>query len=280
MNQLKRFFVMPYLIACLVAGVHSLWHLLTDDTLSLGWLGAAIAVWPMLGFMGFLALSGRARTSQYMIVQLSAALLGAGLAAYELQYFWPSFYAFVLGLGGVCAYIFWYSTLGRGDNAQLRPGNTLPSFELEDADGQVIPSSRFLGRKTLFLFFRGNWCPLCMAQVREIADQYRELDQRGVSVVLVSPQSHEQTRKLAEKFDVPMVFCVDRDNRAAKELQILHRDGVAMGITGYGQDTVYPTVLMTDEKGTILFADLTDNYRVRPEPETFLQVLDGQTVGA
>jgi hypothetical protein len=35
-----------------------------------------------------------------------------------------------------------------------------------------------------------------------------------------------------------------------------------------------PTVIITDEQGKIIFADLTDNYRVRPEPETFLRVLD------
>lgn len=280
MNKLKRIFVMPYLLACLVAGVHSGWHLFTDEQLSLGWLGAAIAVWPMLGFMGFLAVAGRARTSQYMWLQMVAALIGAGLAAVELKYVWATFYAFGLGLGGVFAYIFWYSSLGRGANTQLTVGRPLPDFELEDVNGQTVSSRQFHGRKALYLFFRGNWCPLCMAQIREVAEQYRELDRRGVNVVLVSPQSHEQTEKLAAKFDVPMNFCVDRDNRAAAALNIVHKDGVAMGITGYGHDTVYPTVLMTDENGVLIYADLTDNYRVRPEPETFLNILDGLPAGA
>jgi hypothetical protein len=35
-----------------------------------------------------------------------------------------------------------------------------------------------------------------------------------------------------------------------------------------------PTVVVTDAGGRILFADQTDNYRVRPEPSTFLAVLD------
>ncbi len=43
---------------------------------------------------------------------------------------------------------------------------------------------------------------------------------------------------------------------------------------GYDSDTVLPTVIITDEKGKIIFVDLTDNYRVRPEPETFLQIID------
>jgi len=37
---------------------------------------------------------------------------------------------------------------------------------------------------------------------------------------------------------------------------------------------ILPTVIITDAEGKIIFADLTDNYRVRPEPDTFLKVID------
>ena len=46
-----------------------------------------------------------------------------------------------------------------------------------------------------------------------------------------------------------------------------------MELLGYDPDTVLPTVIITDASGKIIFVDLTDNYRVRPEPETFIQVL-------
>jgi len=41
---------------------------------------------------------------------------------------------------------------------------------------------------------------------------------------------------------------------------------------GYDSDTVLPTAILTDQNGVILFTDQTDNYRVRPEPDTFLRV--------
>ena len=43
---------------------------------------------------------------------------------------------------------------------------------------------------------------------------------------------------------------------------------------GYEADTVLPTAVVTDASGRILLSDQTDNYRVRPEPETFLAILD------
>ncbi|MBN49742.1 MAG: hypothetical protein CMN85_09390 [Spongiibacteraceae bacterium] len=280
MQTLKRLFVVPYLLACLLAGAHSVWHILSAEQVALAWYGAAVALLPMLGFMVYLAIVPTARTSRYMWIQLSGALLGGGLAVVELQPIVPVLYALLLGLGGVLSYIFWYSLLDRGENSVLRPGQLLPEFELEDADGNAVSSRRFQGRKLLMMFYRGNWCPLCVAQVREVAERYRELEARGVNVVMISPQPHKNTRKIAEKFDVPMQFYVDRDNRAASALQIAHKGGIALGISGYGADTVYPTVVITDEQGKILYADLTDNYRVRPEPDAFIDFLDSGVAGA
>ncbi len=115
-----------------------------------------------------------------------------------------------------------------------------------------------------------------MSQIREIAARYKELARRKVEVVLVSPQPHGHTRSLARQFDVAFHFLVDVDNRAARALGIASKGGLPAGleIMGYDRDTVLPTAILTDESGRIMFLDQTDNYRVRPEPDTFLQVLD------
>ena len=47
-----------------------------------------------------------------------------------------------------------------------------------------------------------------------------------------------------------------------------------MEILGYDKDTVYPTVLITDADGRIIYSDLTNNYRIRPEPEEFIKLLN------
>jgi len=52
---------------------------------------------------------------------------------------------------------------------------------------------------------------------------------------------------------------------------------LGMEIFGYDQDTVMPTVIIVNAEGEILFADQTDNYRMRPEPDTFLRILDEQS---
>jgi len=96
--------------------------------------------------------------------------------------------------------------------------------------------------------------------------------------VPVSSQPLSHSRKLAQKHEAPMQFMRDPGNSAAKQLGIAHHFGTPMGLQalGYGNDTAMPTVIITDPDGTILFADETDNYRIRPEPELFLEIIRGQ----
>jgi peroxiredoxin len=160
-------------------------------------------------------------------------------------------------------------------NDKLVGGAPLPDFEAEDLDGTTGRAADLRGRTVLFMFYRGNWCPFCMAQVREITGRYRELSARGVELVLVSPQPTELTERVAGIYKVSARFWVDRDLRAARTLDIAQDHGVPAGPAArkYGHDTVLPTAIIVDAEGRILFTDQTDNYRVRPDPAIFLRAL-------
>lgn len=279
MSGLKRYFVLPYLLACFLVCAYAIWTLVQGTNHVIAWAGVLVAVGPMLGFMAWLVVSNSARSSRNLPLQLSAAVVGTVMAAYDFALL-PSLLAFDFGLLGVIAYVFWYSDLGRGYNAELQVGQQLPSFSVETASGELVSSESFHGKKALFMFYRGNWCPLCVAQVKEVAAKYRELKEAGVEVAMISPQSHGHTADIAKRFDVPMQFFSDPGNRAAERLGISHKGGTPAGMPGYDSDTVFPTVLATDESGTIIYADLTDNYRVRPEPEDFMHIFSESGVAA
>ena len=160
--------------------------------------------------------------------------------------------------------------------AARRVGKILSEFELEDEAGRPLSAAAFRGSPAVFLFHRGNWCPLCMAQVRELADQYKNLAARGAQVALVSPQSHENTRALAARFDVPFRFLVGPGRPLPPDSSAsCTRPGVPLGIPGLRSGhCASPPPSSTDADGRSLLADQTDNYRVRPEPWAFLAALD------
>lgn len=276
--QLKRAFVMPLFAFLGLVAVHSTWRVFATGFAPV-WIGPLVVAGGFFAFMGWMVGSGAARTSAHLpgvlalgatgtLLSLVASIRGSTLGGLPVAYA-------LLSFAGELLYVFWYSRLDRVPSPALRAGQILPVFELEDENGHALSSTAFQGRPAVLLFYRGNWCPLCMAQIRELVDQYKELEARGAQVVLVSPQSQEHTRALAKRFDVPFRFLVDPGARAARSLGIAHEAGVPLGIPGYDADTVLPTAIVTDAGGRILLADQTDNYRVRPEPATFLAALDG-----
>ena len=236
-----------------------------------GWLGPILPAGGFMTFMAWLLRANPPRTMSNLPLLLVVSLLG--LAA--------SFLAggVALWLAGLCTvgnllYIFWYSHYGRTPSKALVVGQQMPTLLLEDVDGQSVNPLDGSAQAFIFLFYRGNWCPLCMGQIKEIAAQYQELEARNTQVILISPQPHENSRELAARFDISFQFLVDSQNQSARSLGLEHGQGVPYGVNGYALDTVMPTVVITDGSGKILFVDQTDNYRVRPVPATYLRVLD------
>lgn len=250
---------------------------------ALAWLAAAVATaalpFQLVSFYGL----RKGRTSRNLTVTTaiaSMATLTAVVASLLVSTGWPAAIA-ILGLLSTQFYARWYSRLDRELQSRLEVGAQLPHFEVLDIDGTMVSSESFLGQPTAFVFIRGNWCPLCVAQVRELAGQYQSLAARGIKVALISPQSLDETRALAERFDVAFRYMTDPAASAARSLGILHEGGVPPGVTqlGYEADTVFPTVIVIDESGTVVFSDQTDDYRVRPEPALFIAALDSARAG-
>jgi peroxiredoxin len=268
---MKHYFVIPYLTALFIIIVTAVVKLFSQQVI-LPWLMVLLATVPMMTFMMGIMVLQKARTREHLYPEMALALIAMFGALYG-QHVVAILLCFVFGVIGIALYDFWYSKLERKPT-NLNVGSVLPNVELANAEGAVIQTSQLFDKPVVWMFIRGNWCPLCVAQVKEMAESYRVLQERGVDVVIITPQPSEETQKLAKKFDAPMQFLVDKDFKAAKQLGLLHEGGVPAGMPGYGADTVYPTVLITDKGGKILYSNQTQNYRIRPEPADFIAVLD------
>jgi len=279
-NSLKSIFISLFPLLALVGLGYSIF-LIIDGGFSFLLAGQIIVAGTVVIFFGGLFKNPRARTdanlknySSFIFIGFFVSLvLGIIIHGNPIGKLLPAATVVLLWI----VYLKWYSKfINRDKNTVLQVGEVLPNFELDDEDGNSVNSSSYKGKTTIYLFYRGNWCPLCMAQIKEIAQQYQELASRNVRTVLVSPQTHKNTKHLATKFNVGFEFMVDVKNKAATKLGIIAKNGIPAGfqVFGYESDTVMPTVIITNKENKILFADLTDNYRVRPEPETFLKVID------
>jgi len=276
-NLLKSIFISAFPAFALYVLVVSSLQLIQNH-FSFAILGQLVMSLTIISFFAGLFIKPRARTKRKLGVY--TLLIGIGLLI--IFYGWlaelninNNFNDEVLFFGWIF-YITWFSVFKDRDTSVLKVGNTLPKFQLEDSEKNIVSSEIFLGNPSIFLFYRGNWCPLCMAQIKEITKQYKELEKRETNMIFISPQPHKFSKTLADKYQLNFNFLTDANNKVAKQLGIFSKNGIPAGfqVLGYDSDTVLPTVVITDAQGKIVFADLTDNYRVRPEPETFLKVID------
>ncbi len=271
MNLLKSVFISAFILWLTMASLYALAQLIRGTEPLLSWLGLALSAIAPLAFFIKAFLFKSPRTPRHPIEYSILSALGLvvtmamsfryGQAAGAIH-IWAGF-----SVLGWLVYLRWYSVF-RGRDAQvLRTGSPLPEFRLESLDGHVVSSESFKAKPHLLLFYRGNWCPFCTAQVEELAAGYKRLEEAGISIILISPQSVKKNQALASRFDVPMVFLRDRNSDAARQLGILHKWGTPMGLQllGYESDTVLPTIILTDDNGQIVYSDQTDNYRARPE---------------
>ncbi|MGB0956067.1 MAG: redoxin domain-containing protein [Panacagrimonas sp.] len=251
-----------------------------EQGLASPWIGTVIACGVPALFFGLIFIIPTARTSANLHWMPVSGVIGAAVSAYLAGGINDAVQTAVgVGIIGNLLYIHWYSRFAPPPRSTPDVGSQMPEFILAE-NGKAVSSAALTAKPALWIFFRGNWCPLCMAQIKEIAGQYQALSRRGVDVLLISPQKASNSASLAKKFDVPMRFLTDTDNNVAGQLGIVQRGGLPTGMQalGYDSDVPRPSVFITAAGGKVIFRDLTDNYRVRPEPSQFFAVLDQHAI--
>lgn len=279
MNLLKSIFISNYMMLAMAIAGYAGW-MLYHGADPVAWGGVMLTAGPiMLMISRLMMFKNVARTSAHFPLLNLLGAIGVGLAvtAWYRQGASAVVPALALvGWVGFLLYAYWFSTYGgRIPSARLKAGSTLPGFTVRNASGAVVTSAQLTDKPAILIFFRGNWCPLCMAQIKELVSRYKDIGALGVRVALISPQPHSNTEALAKKYGVKFDFLTDEGNVAARALGIEQAHGLPMGMQmmGYDSETVLPTVIITDKNGKVIWTHETDNYRIRPEPDVYLEVL-------
>lgn len=277
-NLLKSWFLSTLVTYSVVVTEIGIFFLTTKSGPTSIWIAVTIANAHIAIYFARLYLAHVPRTSPGLSgfsIGIFVATLYSVYTSYQLQIASAAPLLAFLALAGWLAYVAWYSELGDRSKEKIKEGKKLPTIPLEDYDGNKLTSDDWKGQKRLVIFYRGNWCPICTAQVKELGDFDAKFKELNVRITLISPQSHQKSKNLAKRNGMDYDFLVDVDNAAAKKLGILQEHGTPKGfeVLGYQTDVPKPTTFVIDEKGKVVFADLTTNYRLRTKPEDILAAI-------
>jgi len=170
----------------------------------------------------------------------------------------------------------------------LSVGSLAPEFSLPDANGRMVHSADLLALGPVVInFFRGRWCPYCLTELEAWHKLYPELRKRGALLVAISPQTVHQNDLLLQQHPFPFPVLSDPGLAVAEQFRIAysvpayhqkHYRSILVNIPFINDDPSWrlllPATYLLRPDGSIAFAQAHADFRVRPEPEEVLTVLN------
>jgi len=122
----------------------------------------------------------------------------------------------------------------------LKSGSQAPLFSGKDNLGKTVDLKKLLkSHKAIVLFFyRGQWCPYCNKQIKELQDSLQLLTSKGVYVIGVTPETGENIQKTIGKTNASFSIIQDTGYQIMKAYDVNYRvdDALNAKLKSYGVD--------------------------------------------
>ncbi len=92
----------------------------------------------------------------------------------------------------------------------INVGDTAPDFELPDAQGEIVRLGDALENgRTIVYFYPADFTPVCTAEACAFRDEYEGLEEIGVQIIGISPQSVDSHERFTERHSIPFPLLAD-----------------------------------------------------------------------
>jgi thioredoxin-dependent peroxiredoxin len=98
----------------------------------------------------------------------------------------------------------------------VEEGKQAPDFELSGDSGERVRLSDLRGRTVVLYFYPKDDTPGFTTQARSLRDVYGEIQERGATVLGVSPDTEASHVKFREKYGLPFTLLADPDHEVAE----------------------------------------------------------------
>ena len=102
----------------------------------------------------------------------------------------------------------------------IEEGSTVPKFQLEDANGQLIKSSDFKGKKHVIYFYPRDFTPGCTTEADEFSKNYSKFKKAGIEVIGISKDDVSSHRKFCDKMKIPYILLSDIETDVCKKFGV------------------------------------------------------------
>lgn len=173
------------------------------------------------------------------------------------------------------------------DVSPLLIGSSVPNITLSDPVNRSVNLSEIGSEKALFVFYRGGWCPFCSAELADLADIDVELQNKGIEIVAISPDTPEYLQASLEDTDLGYTLLSDSSMEAAKAFGVAFRvdKETVQSLKEGGMDIEersgqthhmlpVPSVFLTNSEGKIVFQYVNPDYRQRVDKSLIMAAVN------
>lgn len=169
----------------------------------------------------------------------------------------------------------------------LRIDDEAPDFLLQNTDGQQISLYDKLNQGAVILcFYLGSWCPYCNLELRAYQELLPKIQALGASVLAISPQTIDASRKTALNNALSFDVLSDSGCQIARDygivfeipdrLRLLYTElGHALPDYNGTEDWLLPVpaTFIIDRRHHIALAHIDVDYTKRYEPADAIAIL-------
>lgn len=166
-------------------------------------------------------------------------------------------------------------------------GSKAPDFKAKDQDGKDVRLKDLLKKgKVVLVFYRGYWCPYCNRELSRLQDSLSLIQEKGATVVAVSPEKPELIKQTVEKTKAAYPVIYDEGMKIMKGYEVeyeLEETTLARyrssGLDiekNNGDNGKYlpvPAVYIIDKESNVTYRFFDTDYKKRPSIAEILKNL-------
>jgi peroxiredoxin len=105
----------------------------------------------------------------------------------------------------------------------LRSGSQIPDFTLPNHQGKLVSIKELYQKKPLVLvFYRGQWCPFCNLQLRDLQRQLNKIENSPACLVAISPQTPNHSGATVQKLGLNFEVLSDVGGKVGKMFHLVY----------------------------------------------------------
>jgi peroxiredoxin len=169
----------------------------------------------------------------------------------------------------------------------VKAGDRAPLFGLRCRRGRLIKLSDLLYRGPVVIsFFRGDWCPFCVLELRALAETYPEIERLSAALVAVSPPARGRSSLSRTDGEPPFPILQDPECKIATRYRIaftvpqqFRAAYLALGYPNPAQTRSkswmlpIPATYVIDSTGLVVLSYLDADHTTRLEPTEIIAAL-------